>query len=413
MDGLIKKEEPKTIEERVDTMRSLRDILEEQIQKEKEVAQQKIFDIVYLGTIEVPEIIEGKEVVVQKELYQITRNQDGHFLIQYYIEDDLIAIEDSLLGILPEQDYLTKTELIDQIILRKEDPNAEPISLNEKEEERIEKLSLVTNKPKEEIRAYTEADIKNIHFAAEIDADEKVTKTQDFYDLVPDAKNYVKIGVVANHSSLEGNTMFHVVGITEKGEVKQLEGIEPQEGISPTNPITQMNRDGSEITKENVSALFFFPGIKNNQQDGLAIRIGPYGEIEIKYLRQDLATGQCLSSPIETQTQKPTTHEVREMMDSSKNISIREEAERANGKMQDGSTQIEDIDDNPNNDKSETYIVITEKGEKIDLRQEAEKCKISIEEYMRLYEEQDGTVEEKIEAVEQLVNEQFRGSSEE
>lgn len=41
------------------------------------------------------------------------------------------------------------------------------------------------------------------------------------------------------------------------------------------------------------------------------------------------------------------------------------------------------------------------------------KCKISIEEYMRLYEEQDGTVEEKIEAVEQLVNEQFRGSSEE
>lgn len=412
MDGLIKKEEPKAIEERVDTMRSLRNTLEEQIQQEEKIAQQQIVDIVYLGKIEVQEVIEGKEVVVQKELYQITRNQDGHFLIQYYIEDDLIAIEDSLLGILPEQDYLTKTELIDQIILRKEEPNTEPISLNEKEEERIEKLSLVTNKPKEEIRAYTETDIKNIRFAAEIDADEKVTKTQDFYDLVPDAKNYVKIGVVANHSSLEGNTMFHVVGITKEGEVKQLEGMEPQQGISPVSPITQMNRDGSEITKENVSALFFFPGIKNNQQDGLSVRIGPYGEIEIKYLRQDLATGQCLASPIETQTQKPTTHEVREMMDSSKNISIREETVRAEDQIQEGNTKIQNIDDNPDND-IEMYIVTTEQGEKIDLREEAKKCKISIEEYMRLYEEQDGTVEEKIKAVEELVSKQFRGSSEE
>ena len=67
-------------------------------------------------------------------------------------------------------------------------------------------------------------------------------------------------------------------------------------------------------------------------------------------------------------------------------------------------TILENIDDDPYND-------IVNEDEEILIQKAAKRCKMSVEEFKKVYETAEGkTIEEKIDDAEETINEQFRGN---
>lgn len=151
----------------------------------------------------------------------------------------------------------------------------------------------------------------------------------------------------------------------------------------------------------------------NGEEEFLSIKQGDYGTIEIDYVRADLSKDKderYISAPIETKNIKATTREVRDFMDKSKNIDMTDELERSEAEIdRDGETKMRNIDDTASNDElTPDDIIILEDGTKTTLRQEAQKDKVSAEEFTRRYNEKTGqTPDEKIDDIHDEIEDEY------
>ena len=252
----------------------------------------------------------------------------------------------------------------------------------------------------------------------EIDSDVRVTQTETLADMIPEIKEkgIVKIGVIYSNRTNNQNGRFSFVGIDKNGQIQTINSLENIEGTTTGQTVTSINsRDGSAVEEEQVAGMVKINGRSNsnNEEEMLSIRQGQYGILEVDYVRADLSRDKSeryMSAPIETDNIYHTTREVRDFMDKSKNVNMNDELRKADSEIdRDGETKMRNIDDTANNDYlTPDDIIILENGAKTTLRKEAEKSKISPEEFTRRYNERSGnTPDEKIEAIQDEIEEEY------
>ena len=233
-------------------------------------------------------------------------------------------------------------------------------------------------------------------------------------------KGIVKVGVVYSDHSKGQSGRFSFVGIDKDGNIQKIDSLQNIEGATTGQTVTSINStDGSVVEQEQVAGMVRINerSKANGEEEYLSVKVGNYGILEVDYVRADLSKDKderYLSAPIETQNMKPTTREVREFMDKSKNTDISEEIERANPEIdRDDDTQMQNIDDTAGNDEvTPDDIIVLEDGTKTTLRLEAAKDKVSPEEFTRRYNENAGkTPDEKIDNLHDEIEEEFGAPS--
>lgn len=365
----------------VDKMRELRDkrdleLLNQDMEDinldsdyQKEVSKNKVLNVKYLGTIE----IDGEEkgiylLIEQKE------EKDGRLaeIEKYYTEDGEFLGADSNSDqfdfITLNKEYLNKEGLLEQIeSLDKEGS----LDLNEIENERLKELARELGIDVEDIQKLAEIDVdkeldkwheeltneqieelqeegiepgdeeyrrylldhglslpkeeveKGISTKTEIKTGQKVTDKDTMASLLNvEEKGYVKIAVIYSEKLQDnGNTTrFSFVGIKADGSAEKIDTLEQAYGNNPTKNVQTMNRDGSKIEEDKVNSIF---RIKGKDEEQLAVNIGQMGTIEPKFVRTPRQDGEkAISIPIETQNIRPTTREIREYMNRSRNTSV-------------------------------------------------------------------------------------------
>lgn len=288
-------------------------------------------------------------------------------------------------------------------------------------EKKLENVSKITGE--KEIRSYSEINknqkplFDKLPNKQELDANVRVTRTETLADMIPEIKEkgYEKIGVVYSNSGKGQTGRFSFVGITKEGKIGTIDSLENTQGTTTGQTVTSINsRDGSEVEEEQVAGMVRINGRKRaGQEEMLSVKVGQYGVLEVDYVRAELSEDKktrYLSGPIETQNLKPTTREVREFMDRNKNTNMKDELKRAKPEIgRDGETQIENIDDTASNDRvGPDDILVLEDGTETSIRKEAAKAKVSVEDFVRRYNERSGkTPDEKIDSIQEEYEEEY------
>ncbi|MCI9177402.1 MAG: hypothetical protein HFJ28_02230 [Clostridia bacterium] len=382
------------------------------------------------------EIGQGKQKTVVYEIYDENANLIAtvdikgkiHFMPEYiealrkidarYVE--MLNLEDAKFE-LPEE--LGENDISLQEIEIKEAQKL--LQKEEQEETSIEKAKDITKA--EEIEAYSEMQTNQtfdkITNKQEIDPNAKVTQTETLADMIPEIKQkgFVKIGVVYSDRTKTNHGRFTFVGITAQGEMMPIESLENAQAASTGQSIMSINsNDGSVIEKEQVSGMVKLNrgNTLNATEEYLSIKIGQYGVIEVDYVRRQLGKNKedaYFSAPVETQNQMPTTRQVKEMMDKHSNTSLEDEINKGAPEIQrDGETRIENIDKIASNDMlGIDDILVLEDGTQTTIRQEAQKAKVSPEEFLNKYERKTGkTPDEILEQVHEEIEEEYIGTDE-
>ena len=309
----------------------------------------------------------------------------------------------------------------DDVVLTREE-------LEEKQsEKRLEEVSKEIGT--DEIESYSEIDtdqtptFEKLTNKQELDANVRVTQTETLADLIPEIKEkgIERIGVVYSNYSKGQSGRFSFIGIDKDGNLQTIDSLENIDGTTTGQKVTSINSvDGSTIEQEQVAGMVRLGdrGTTNGEEEYLSVRQGDYGIIEVDYVRADLSKPEderYISAPIETKNIYPTTREVRDFMDRSKNTEIDDELRRANPELErDGKTEARNIDDTASNDMvTPDDIIVLEDGTETTLRLEAEKAKVSPEEFTRRYNEEIGgnTPDEKIDELHEEIEEEFGAPS--
>lgn len=370
----------------------------------------------------------------QKEriIYEI-RDEDNN-LIASVNELGEIQFEEAYLESLREinEGYFDSLTLDEAEFELPEELSKEDLVLNKEEieekqsQKRIGDISKVIKS--KEINSYSEMKtdqtpvFDKVVNKQEIDPNAKVTQGETLADMIPEIKQkgIVKVGVVYSDHSKGQNGRFSFVGIDKDGQIQTIDSLQNTQGATTGQTITSINsRDGSVVEQEQVSGLVKIGGrsTANGQEEMLSVRVGQYGILEVDYVRADLSRDKderYLSAPIETKNQKPTTKEVREVMDKNRNTEIEGELERADEEIErDGDAELRNIDDTASNDElTPDEIIVLENGEETTLRKEAEKAKISPEEFTKRYNERGGkTPDEKIDSIHEEVEAEYGAPS--
>lgn len=293
----------------------------------------------------------------------------------------------------------------DDVVLTREE-------LEEKQsEKRLEEVSKEIGT--DEIESYSEIDtdqtptFEKLTNKQELDANVRVTQTETLADLIPEIKEkgIEKVGVVYSDHSKGQSGRFSFIGIDKDGNLQTIDSLENIDGTTTGQKVTSINSvDGSVVEQEQVAGMVRLGdrGTTNGEEEYLSVRQGDYGIIEVDYVRADLSKPEderYISAPIETKNIYPTTREVRDFMDRSKNTEIDDELRRANPELErDGETEARNIDDTASNDNmGADDIIVLEDGSETTLRKEAAKAKVSVEDFVRRYNERWGnTPDEKI-----------------
>lgn len=229
-------------------------------------------------------------------------------------------------------------------------------------------------------------------------------------------KGIVRIGVVFSDRAEGQNGRFSFIGIDKDGQMKRIDSLENTEGTTTGQKVTSINSiDGSSIEQEQVAGMVRINGRSevNGEEEMLSIRQGQYGILEVDYVRADLSKPEderYLSAPIETDNLYPTTREVRDFMDRSKNTEITDELDKAQPEIdRDDETQMDNIDDTASNDQIEADdIIVLEDGTETTLRKEAAKAKVSVEDFVDRYNNRGGkTPDEKIDSIQEEYEEEY------
>lgn len=395
----------------VDKMRELRDkrdleLLNQDMEDvnldsdyQKEVSKNKVLNVKYLGTIEIDGEQKGIYLLIEQK-----EEKDGSLaeIEKYYTEDGEFLGADSNLD---QFDFITLSPQYadkDGLVRQLEELDKERIlDLNEIENERLKKIARELGIDVEDIQKLAEIDAdkeidkwheeltneqieelqeegiepgdeeyrrylldhglslpkeeveKGISTKTEIKTGQKVTDKDTMASLLNvEEKGYVKIAVIYSEKLQDnGNTTrFSFVGIKADGSAEKIDTLEQAYGNNPTKNVQTMNRDGSKIEEDKVNSIF---RIKGKDEEQLAVNIGQMGTIEPKFVRTPRQDGEkAISIPIETQNIRPTTREIREYMNRSRNTSVDDNIKRVEEHQELGCDVVKAINtnDNPKDD---------------------------------------------------------------
>ena len=367
---------------------------------------------------------EGKE----KELYEIydkdnnlIANVDEAGSVQFEADfvEGLKEINERYFDTLEleEAEFELPDELKkDDLVLTKEELEEKQIS------KKLDSVGKVIGS--KEIDSYSEIDtdqtpqFEKLTNKQELDADIRVTQTETLADLIPELKEkgIVKVGVVYSDFSKGQSGRFSFVGIDRNGQIQTIDSLDNIDGTTTGQKVTSLNSvDGSLVEQEQVAGMARLSDRTNTngEEEYLSVRQGDYGIIEVDYVRADLSKPEderYISAPIETDNIWPTTREVRDFMDRSKNIEMDEELDRAEPEIaRDEETSMENIDDTASNDYvTPDDIIVLDDGTETTLRKEAAKAKVSPEEFTRRYNEMGGkTPDEKIDYIQDEIVDEY------
>jgi len=376
------------MEKVIDKMRSLRDardleILNQQLENadsnpdtEKQLPDNKVLDVKYLGSIE----IEGEEKGIYLVIEQ-KQGKDGNIaeVERYYTEDGEFLggnnKADQFDFLLLNEKYATQEGLLEKLqALDKEGI----LDLNQLEQERLEEIAIALGVKVEDLDKVAEIDleqeieleqekeegketlskkqVEKITSKTEIKTNQKVTDKETMASLLNvEDKNYTAINIIYSDAmENSGSTSrFAIVGIKEDGTAEKIDTLEQGYGTNPTKEIQSLNRDGSEIEQKQVNSIF---KIKGEDETQIAVDIGAMGTIEPTLVRTPAQDNEeAMSIPIETYNIRPTTRETRELMNGQRNPRVKEEIQRVKEHEELGcdDATIKDINDNPNDNTHE------------------------------------------------------------
>lgn len=428
-------------EYRINNMLNLKEILQEELAENR----QEISNIGYykdfqfkgtsLGVNDVYIVKIKDDSVPEQDMKP--REDDETYIYRIYDEDNnLIATVDKEGNVLfsPEylenidERYLETLDLEDAEFELPEELGKDDIVLNSEELEmeenkkRLDDVSKVIGS--NNINSYSEMRIdqtpafEKVTNKQELDPNTRVTQTETLADMIPELreKGIVKIGVVYSDHSKGQSGRFSFVGLDKDGQIHNIDSLENMQGTTTGQTVTSINsRDGSVVEEEQVAGLVRINGRNslNGQEEMLSVRVGQYGILEVDYVRADLSKDKedrYLSAPIETRNIRPTTREVREFMDKSKNVDIEDELKRSEAEIdRDGETKVYNMDDTASNDVlTADDVIVLEDGSKTTLRKEAAKAKVSVEDFVRRYNARTGkTPDEKIDDIHDEIEEEY------
>lgn len=431
----------KNRDDRINNMLNLKEILQEELAENR----QEISNIGYykdfqfkgtsLGINDVYIVKIKDDSVPEKDIEP--REDDETYIYRIYDEDNnLIATVDKEGNVLfsPEylenidERYLETLDLEDAEFELPEELGKDDIILNSEELEmeenkkRLDDVSKVIGS--NNINSYSEMKtdqtpaFEKVTNKQELDPNTRVTQTETLADMIPEIKEkgIVKIGVVYSDHSKGQNGRFSFVGLDKDGQIHNIDSLENTQGTTTGQTVTSINsRDGSVVEEEQVAGLVRINGRNslNGQEEMLSVKVGQYGILEVDYVRADLSEdkgNRYLSAPIETRNIRPTTREVREFMDKSKNVNIEDELKRSEAEIdRDGETKVYNMDDTASNDVlTADDVIVLEDGSKTTLRKEAAKAKVSVEDFVRRYNARTGkTPDEKIDDIQAEYAEEY------
>ena len=214
------------------------------------------------------------------------------------------------------------------------------------------------------------------------------------------------------NKATDKNKKFAFVGITPEGEVEYLDNLETTGAMQTNVDIYSINRDGSSIQEKQTREMF---KVKNSSDKSFTVTSGQYGILEVDYVRKDPNEEKFIGSIVETEHERPSTEQVKKFMNERRNnkYEIGEAIEKTeeqiggeksdkDGELESGTTQLENIDKDDNNDKAMDVDeeITLHSGETTTLRKEAEKYDMTIEQYCDRFELTEGDCpSEKIETV--------------
>ncbi len=382
----------------------------EQLRKYKENLEknlgdgEKILDISFYGKINLSKNDDDLSNEREEEIYLVKKEVNGEIQLEFKANEGTIATigEDNQIIITPqykelinEKEFLIQLQKILPVSLekleklQKDKPNNKENESEKEVQQDEEKVAKYTPNPK---------DIK-------INMKDKITETKTFEDLVPEVKEK---GIVDVRVRRVNQTEFKFIGIDNEGNQIELESLKQTEGTNPSQEIIEVNNDGSEVKKDTVMTILRIEKGKNEGRanEGFTVTLGDYGIPEIQYYRRDETENKYTSIPVnlENTNQKIVQTDVQEYMEKKRNTSVSDNIERAEQRTEDGKTEtvLENIDDNPYNDKivDDTEILI---------RKAAKRCKINdVEGFkQRLENTQGDTLQEKIDNLEEEINEEY------
>lgn len=376
--------------------------------QEEGIQNGTILDIIYYGKINLSKNDADIENQTVEEIYLVKKEVNGKTVQEFHTNNGTIATvgEEGTIEITENyRKLINSNEFLLQL------RNARPVSLEKLEEiESENKESTKSEAHKEDKKQEKKEQYIENPKDPIIDLDKKITATKTFKELVPEVKQKGAVDVRARRID---NTRFEIIGINEYGEIIRLESLEQTEGTNPNEDIVKVNEDGSKVQKEKVSTMIKIKPGENEQKsnEGFTITLGEYGTPEVSYYRRANETDEYTSIPVNLKNtnQKNTDLEVKEYMEKERNTSVGDNIEKANDKIEhseDEETTLENIDDNPYNDKLTSE-------EEIMIQKAAARCKVSVESFKEELEKTTGdTLEERIENAEEEINEQFRGNRE-
>lgn len=370
-----------------------------------------ILDISYYGEI----VLSKNDIELSNErkegLYLVKKETNGKIEFEFRIDLGIVAtindegqiqINKDFRELINEKEFLLQLKSITPLSLEK----LEELEKDTKKEvDKKMQTAKTEGKDEKEERNTPSKYIENPK-DMKIDLSKKITEKENFYDLVPEARQKGVVDVVVR---TKDNLTFEIIGVNSVGEEVNLQTLEQTEGTNPSKNILAINADGSTVKEDQVSTILKIKNGENEgkQNEGFAIKIGNYGIPEVSYYRRSSELNQYSSIPVnlDNTNQKRTDKDVREYIEKPRNTTTDDNLKRAKDRLssnEDGKTELENIDDDLTND--------VEDPSEIQIRKAAKRCRISIEEFKQELEKQDGdTLEEKIENAEEAINEEFRG----
>lgn len=378
-------------------------------------------DIIYYGKINLSKNDPDLRNERQEDVYLLEKNSDGTHILEFRTDSGVLATVDEEGNIRITDEYrpfINETEFLLQLGKASSKSLEELKKLQKEEIEQDKSVGATSSRPIKQDKSVgarrrrpeeLEKDSKYDPNSKDviIDMDKKVIENSTFADLVPEVKQK---GIVDVRVRRLDSQRFEFYGINASGEEVAIESLQKTEGTDPTQEITMVNGDGSKVTIGEADTMLKIVKGENQgrENEGFAIKLGNYGIPEISYYRRASETGDYLSTPVSAKNtnQKWTDLDVRQMMEKTRNTSVEEEIRRTDEQIEmndDKETTLEDIDDNPYNDKSDLdYEIMIEKA--------ASRCKVSVKSFKEELEKSEGdSLEEKIQNAEEEINEQAIG----
>lgn len=379
----------------------------EKLKIEKENLQQnleenqEIIDILYYGEIVISKNDPDKHNERKIDLYLVKKQINGEDVMELSTNGEKFAIVTEENKIIIQEKFknlINENELLLQL------RNIKPMSLNRLEELQKQKAGKARTKKVESSKNQEseQDEINNLKYIAEIDVNKKITPNKTIKELVPEVKQKNIQRVLIKSNSL-GKMEF--IGINENNEEINLESIVQTQGTNPTKDIVEVDKEGT-VSKNKVKSIMQIKQGTNeqNQNEGFTVDIGQYGIPEVNYYRRSKETNEYTSIPVNlvNTNQKNTDSKVKDYIDKRKNTTVDDNIKRANNELSNkDETELENIDDDPYNDKETANILI---------KKAALRCKVSYKAFMIEFEKASGdTIEEKIFNAEETLNEQYRG----